>query len=132
MLKRIFSLLAVLALAAAMTAPVLAEDAVSGGDGSSGGVTDPAPANTDGVYVVGYTVTDIAGGEITTVDVGDHVNVVLQVVDHSSARYNVKAEEISARINSSVFQYTGVGEIGQLFQSNFSRQAGVHPYRSPH
>ena len=63
MLKRIFSLLAVLALAAAMTAPVLAEDAVSGGDGSSGdgssgggssgGVTDPAPANTDGVYVVG-------------------------------------------------------------------------------
>ena len=111
MLKRIFSLLAVLALAAAMTAPVLAEDAVSGGDGSSGGgssggVTDPAPANTDGVYVVGYTVTDIAGGEITTVDVGDHVNVVLQVVDHSSARYNVKAEEISARINSSVFQYT--------------------------
>ena len=106
MLKRIFSLLAVLALAAAMTAPVLAEDAVSGGDGSSGGgssggVTDPAPANTDGVYVVGYTVTDIAGGEITTVDVGDHVNVVLQVVDHSSARYNVKAEEISARINSS-------------------------------
>ena len=31
---------------------------------------------------------------------------------------NVKAEEISARINSSVFQYTGVGEIGQLFQSN--------------
>ena len=123
MLKRIFSLLAVLALAAAMTAPVLAEDAVSGGDGSSGGgssggVTDPAPANTDGVYVVGYTVTDIAGGEITTVDVGDHVNVVLQVVDHSSARYNVKAEEISARINSSVFQYTGVGEIGQLFQSN--------------
>ena len=123
MLKRIFSLLAVLALAAAMTAPVLAEDAVSGGDGSSGGgssgsVTDPAPANTDGVYVVGYTVTDIAGGEITTVDVGDHVNVVLQVVDHSSARYNVKAEEISARINSSVFQYTGIGEIGQLFQSN--------------
>ena len=123
MLKRIFSLLAVLALAAAMTAPVLAEDTVSGGDGSSGGgssggVTDPAPANTDGVYVVGYTVTDIAGGEITTVDVGDHVNVVLQVVDHSSARYNVKAEEISARINSSVFQYTGVGEIGQLFQSN--------------
>ena len=123
MLKRILSLLAVLALAAAMTAPVLAEDAVSGGDGSSGGgssggVTDPAPANTDGVYVVGYTVTDIAGGEITTVDVGDHVNVVLQVVDHSSARYNVKAEEISARINSSVFQYTGVGEIGQLFQSN--------------
>ena len=68
--------------------------------------------------MVGYTVTDLAGGEITTVEVGDHVNVVLQVVDHSSARYCVKPEEISARINSSVFQYTGIGEIGQLFDNN--------------
>lgn len=120
MLKRLFSLLAALTLAAALSAPVLAEDPTPAPDsGASDSVPDTTPTtNTDGVYVVGYTVTDIAGGEVTTVDVGDHVNVVLQVVDHSSARYNVKAEEIAARINSSVFQYTGIGEIGQLFQSN--------------
>src|SRR5699024_2813844 len=115
--------IALLALVAALGMPVLAEEAASGdsGSSSSGQTNDnntPAPTTSDGVYVVGYTVTDIAGGEITTVDVGDHVNIVLQVVDHSSARYNVKPEEISARINSSVFQYTGIGEIGQLFQSN--------------
>lgn len=121
MLKRIVSLLAALTLAAALCVPALADDAPADGGasgGTSGGVTDPAPTSTDGVYVVGYTVTDLAGGEISTVDVGDHVNVVLQVVDHSSARYSVDASEISARINSSVFQYTGVGEIGQLFESN--------------
>lgn len=122
-MKRIFSLIALLAFVAALGTPVLAEEAASGdsGSSSSGQTNDnntPAPTTSDGVYVVGYTVTDIAGGEITTVDVGDHVNIVLQVVDHSSARYNVKPEEISARINSSVFQYTGIGEIGQLFQSN--------------
>lgn len=49
---------------------------------------------------------------------GDQVNIVLQVVDHSSARYAVKAEDIVARINSSIFTYTGTGEIGQLFEGN--------------
>ena len=43
---------------------------------------------------------------------------MLKVVDHASARYCVKPEEISARINSAVFTYTGTGEIGQLFDSN--------------
>lgn len=122
-MKRILSLIALLALVATLGMPVLAEES-SSGSSSSGTTQTPdtntnaTPATSDGVYVVGYTVTDIAGGEITTVDVGDHVNIVLQVVDHSSARYAVKAEEISARINSSVFQYTGIGEIGQLFQNN--------------
>lgn len=123
-MKRILSLIALLALVASLGMPVLAEDASSGTTDTP--VATPAPDNngtttpatSDGVYVVGYTVTDVAGGEITTVDVGDHVNIVLQVVDHSSARYAVKPEEIAARINSSVFQYTGTGEIGQLFQSN--------------
>ena len=106
---------------------VHAEDAASDSTASSGTTDTPTPTPTpdnttpptsDGVYVVGYTVTDTAGGEITTVDVGDHVNVVLQVVDHSSARYAVRPEDITARINSSVFQYTGIGEIGQLFDNN--------------
>ncbi len=119
-MKRLFSLLMVLSLAAALSMPVWAED----------DATQPTPAPTsapntsttttesDGVYVTGYTVTTPAGGEITTLDVGDQVNIVLQVVDHSSARYSVDANEIVARINSSIFTYTGTGEIGQLFESN--------------
>ena len=128
-MKRIFSLIALLALITTLALPAAAEDTVpvTGTDTTVTDTVTPTPAPTpdnstpatsDGVYVVGYTVTDIAGGEITTVDVGDHVNIVLQVVDHSSARYCVKPEEIAARINSSVFQYTGIGEIGQLFDNN--------------
>lgn len=127
-MKRILSLIALLALVSALGMPVVhAEDAASDSTASSGTTDTPTPTPTpdnttpptsDGVYVVGYTVTDTAGGEITTVDVGDHVNVVLQVVDHSSARYAVRPEDITARINSSVFQYTGIGEIGQLFDNN--------------
>lgn len=120
-MKRLFSLLTVLALAAALCAPVLADDAVI-----SDTVTDPTPTptaaidttNADGVYVSAYTITDTAGGEVATVEVGDRINIVLKVVDHASARYCVKPEEISARINSAVFTYTGIGEIGQLFDSN--------------
>ena len=125
MFKRMLSLLAALALAGALALPALAEDVPAGDgatatpppvtdNGGSGGTT----TSSDGVYIVGYTVTDPAGGEIATVDVGDRVNIILQVVDHSSARYNVEPQEIATRINSSVFTYTGTGEIGQLFESN--------------
>lgn len=120
-MKRLFTLLTALMLATALCAPVLADDTA---------VTDPTPdptptptasidtSNSDGVYVSAYTVTNAAGGEVTTVEVGDRINLVLKVVDHASARYCVKPEEISARINSAVFTYTGTGEIGQLFDSN--------------
>ena len=120
-MKRLFTLLTALMLATALCAPVLADDAA---------VTDPTPnptptptasidtSNSDGVYVSAYTVTNAAGGEVTTVEVGDRINLVLKVVDHASARYCVKPEEISARINSAVFTYTGIGEIGQLFDNN--------------
>ena len=111
-MKRLFSLLMVLMLAAALSLSVFATS-----DDTTGG-SDVVPTTSDGVYVTGYTVTTPAGGEITTLNVGDQVNIVLQVVDHSSARYSVKAEDIVARINSSIFTYTGTGEIGQLFESN--------------
>ena len=123
MFKRMLSLLAALALAGTLAMPALAED-LPAGDGATATpppVTDDggtATTSTEGVYIVGYTVTDPAGGEIATVDVGDRVNIILQVVDHSSARYNVEPQEIATRINSSVFTYTGTGEIGQLFESN--------------
>ena len=119
-MKRLFSLLMVLMLAAALSLPVWAND------DSPDATPTPSPTpntstsitESDGVYVTGYTVTTPAGGEITTLGVGDKVNIVLQVVDHSSARYSVDASEIVARINSSIFTYTGTGEIGQLFESN--------------
>ena len=119
-MKRLFSLLMVLMLAAALSLPVWADD------DSPDATPTPSPTpntstsitESDGVYVTGYTVTTPAGGEITTLGVGDKVNIVLQVVDHSSARYSVDASEIVARINSSIFTYTGTGEIGQLFESN--------------
>ena len=118
-MKRLFSLLTAFVLAAAVCAPVLADD-------TTNPPPDPTPAptatidttNSDGVYVSAYTVTDTAGGEISTIEVGDRINIVLKVVDHASARYCVKPEEISARINSAVFTYTGIGEIGQLFDNN--------------
>lgn len=74
------------------------------------------PYSSQGVYVVAATVTDPAGGEVPTIDWGDRVNVVLKVLDHSSAQFNVDASQISARVNSSVFTFTGNGEIGQLVE----------------
>lgn len=108
----------VLTLAAALCLPVWADDSNPDSGINNGGDTSTVTTDNQGVYVTGYTVTTPAGGEITTLNVGDQVNIVLQVVDHSSARYAVKAEDIVARINSSIFTYTGTGEIGQLFESN--------------
>ncbi len=108
-MKRLFSLFTALVLAVALCAPAMADDQ----DNST-----PTPASSEDAYVSAYTVTDAAGGEINKVEVGDRINIVLKVVDHASARYNVKAEEISARINSSAFTFTGIGEVGQLFASN--------------
>ena len=108
-MKRLFSLFTALVLAVALCAPAMADDQ----DNST-----PTPASSEDAYVSAYTVTDAAGGEINKVEVGDRINIVLKAVDHASARYNVKAEEISARINSSAFTFTGIGEVGQLFASN--------------
>lgn len=108
-MKRLFSLFTALVLAVALCAPAMADDQDN---------SNPTPASSEDAYVSAYTVTDAAGGEISKIEVGDRINIVLKVVDHASARYNVKAEEISARINSSAFTFTGIGEVGQLFASN--------------
>ena len=108
-MKRLFSLFTALVLAVALCAPAMADDQDN---------SNPTPASSEDAYVSAYTVTDAAGGEINKIEVGDRINIVLKVVDHASARYNVKAEEISARINSSAFTFTGIGEVGQLFTSN--------------
>ena len=108
-MKRLFSLFTALVLAVALCAPAMAYDQDN---------SNPTPASSEDAYVSAYTVTDAAGGEVNKIEVGDRINIVLKVVDHASARYNVKAEEISARINSSAFTFTGIGEVGQLFASN--------------
>ncbi len=71
-MKRIFSLIALLALVSALALPVVADDTATDTPIVDTPVTTPAPTpdnstpqTSDGVYVVGYTVTDIAGGEIT-------------------------------------------------------------------
>ena len=102
--------MALLLLVCLCTMPAFAE-------GDDGSATPPVTNTTgDGVYVTAATVTDIAGGEVTTVERDDHVNIVLRVVDHSSAKNNVTADQIVTRINSSIFQYTGTGEISQLIE----------------
>ncbi len=109
--SRILSIgMALLLLVCLCTLPAFAE-------GDDGSATPPVTNTTgDGVYVTAATVTDIAGGEVTTVERDDHVNIVLRVVDHSSAKNNVTADQIVTRINSSIFQYTGTGEISQLIE----------------
>ena len=70
-MKRLFSLLMVLALAAALSLPVWADN------DSPDATPTPSPTpntstsitESDGVYVTGYTVTTPAGGEITTLGV---------------------------------------------------------------
>lgn len=103
-MKRIFCWILALALACGMAMPVWAES-----------TPETAAGEPEGVYVVASTVTDRAGGEVSTVEPGDVVNVVLKVVDHSSALLAVEPDEIVARVNSSVFTYTGIGEISQLY-----------------
>ena len=76
-MKRLFSLLTAIVLAAALCAPVLADD-------TTNPTPDPTPTptatidttNSDGVYVSAYTVTDTAGNEISTIEVGDRINIV--------------------------------------------------------
>lgn len=84
-------------------------------------VPTPSPTTaepTGNAYVVAATVTDVAGGEVSTVNWGDRVNIVLKIVDRASAKFNVKPEEIAARVNSSVFTFTGTAEIGQFYEEN--------------
>ena len=65
-MKRLFSLLMVLTLAAALCLPVWADDSNPDSGINNGGDTSTVTTDNQGVYVTGYTVTTPAGGEITT------------------------------------------------------------------
>lgn len=131
MKRSVLKLTASLLLAAALfagpvMAPALAEDDNSGTTNTQEITPTPTPipqepgtASPQGAaYVVAATVTDVAGGEVSTVNWGDKVNIVLKIVDRASAKFNVKPEEIVARVNSSVFTFTGTAEIGQFYEEN--------------
>ena len=92
----------------------------------------PTPAPTAGlasssdVYVTEAVVTTTAGGEVTAVHEGDRINVVLRMVDHLAATHNVTADEIIARVDSTIFTFTGPAEVSQLFTA----EDGAGPYYS--
>ena len=119
--------LALLLWAGMFTLPAFATD----GDASS---TPPASsedggnnlATSSGVYVTEAVVTTTAGGEVTEVHEGDRINVVLRMVDHLAATHNVTADEIIARVDSTIFTFTGPAEVSQLFTA----EDGAGPYYS--
>ena len=98
----------------ALALPALAEDAPS----STPTTPTPAPTaapQTSGHNVVAYTVTNVAGSEVTTVNKGDHINIVVQIADFDAGQIdNLKASNIAARINSTDFTFTGTAEVGQM------------------
>lgn len=83
-------------------------------------------ATSSGVYVTEAVVTTTAGGEVTEVHEGDRINVVLRMVDHLAATHNVTADEIIARVDSTIFTFTGPAEVSQLFTA----EDGAGPYYS--
>ena len=66
-----------------------------------------APNNSGSAYIIAQTVTDAAGGEITTIDRDSRFNLILRVADYGAYNNFIPADQISARINSSVFTFTG-------------------------
>ena len=97
-MKRILTALLTLCMVFALALPALAEDAPS-----------------SDFRVVAYTVTDVAGGEVTTVKKDDHINIVVQIADFNAGQLdNLKASNIAARINCTDFTFTGTAEVGQM------------------
>lgn len=113
-MKRILTALLTLCMVFALALPALAEDAPS----STPTTPTPAPTaapQTSGHNVVAYTVTNVAGSEVTTVNKGDHINIVVQIADFDAGQIdNLKASNIAARINSTDFTFTGTAEVGQM------------------
>ena len=87
-----------------------------------------APNNSGSAYIIAQTVTDAAGGEITTIDRDSRFNLILRVADYGAYNNFIPADQISARINSSVFTFTGNAEVGQLYEETDANGAGYYSY----
>ena len=88
----------------------------------------PQPNNSGSAYIIAQTVTDAAGGEITTIDRDSRFNLILRVADYGAYNNFIPADQISARINSSVFTFTGNAEVGQLYEETDANGAGYYSY----
>lgn len=102
-----------------------------GGAGDSGSGTGDEgdkgtpPPDDEGIkavtpHLMAYAVTNAAGGEVTKVEKGDRVNIVLTIVDNEAPQ-DLKASQIAARVNNAAFTYTGLGEA-----SNVDTDAGTY------
>lgn len=87
-----------------------------------------APNNSGSAYIIAQTVTDAAGGEITTIDRDSRFNLILRVADNGAYNNFIHADQISARINSSAFTFTGNAEVGQLYEETDANGAGYYSY----
>ena len=109
--SRFAALLAAVMLFGSVAAmPALAEDATSTPAPTDNGQS--APNNSGSAYIIAQTVTDAAGGEITTIDRDSRFNLILRVADYGAYNNFIPADQISARINSSAFTFTGNAEVG--------------------
>ena len=86
------------------------------------------PNNSGSAYIIAQTVTDAAGGEITTIYRDSRFNLILRVADYGAYNNFIPADQISARINSSAFTFTGNAEVGQLYEETDANGAGYYSY----
>jgi len=82
-----------------------------------------APNNSGSAYIIAQT-----GGEITTIDRDSRFNLILRVADYGAYNNFIPADQISARINSSAFTFTGNAEVGQLYEETDANGAGYYSY----
>ena len=118
-------LAAVTSLAMLLSMTAFAEEAKSTPEPTPTPSMEPAetlpptpPSDDKGVkavtpHLMAYAVTNAAGGEVTKVEKGDRVNIVLTIVD-SQVPDDLKASQIAARVNSAAFIYTGLGEASNV------------------
>ncbi len=118
-MKRILTVLLAVCLVFALAVPAFAEGETEAtpvpSPSPSAAPTPPAEQQSSDLHVVAYAVTDVAGGEVTTVKKGDHINIVVQIADFNAGQLdNLNPSNIAARINCTDFTYTGIGEVGQM------------------
>lgn len=90
--------------------------------------SQPAPNNTGSAYIIAQTVTDAAGGELATIERDSTFNLILRVADYGAYNNFIPAEQISARINSSIFTFTGNAEVGQLYEETDANGVPYYSY----
>jgi len=77
-----------------------------------------APNNSGSAYIIAQTVTDAAGGEITTIDRDSRFNLILRVADYGAYNNFIPADQT----------FTGNAEVGQLYEETDANGAGYYSY----